>query len=149
MLEQQIEQDLKAALLGGDQLKTSTLRGVKSALLNEKIASGQKEAGLSDDQIISILKKQSKQRQESADLFKQGGNQAKADAEIAEKSIIDAYLPAPLSDQELSSVIDEVIAASPDKSPSAMGQIIGQVRSRVGAQAEGGQIAKLVKEKLS
>jgi uncharacterized protein YqeY len=148
MLEQKIEQDLKAAMLAGDSQKVSTLRGLKSTLLNVKIAAGKRDSGLSDDEVLVQLGKQAKQRQESADMYVQGGDQARADAELAEKAIIEAYLPAQLSESEIIKLIDEVIAQTGASGPAAMGQVIGQVKARVGATAKGAVIAKLVKEKL-
>ena len=149
MLEQQIEQDIKSALLAHDSERVSTLRGVKSALLNLKVASGKRESGLSDDEVTKVLAKESKQRQESADLYKQGGDETRQRAELSEKAIIDAYLPKQLSEAEISAVIDEVIKSSGVNQLQAMGQVIGQVKSKVGAAADGAVIARLVKEKLS
>jgi hypothetical protein len=148
MLEQQIERDIKTALLAGDSLRVSTLRGVKAVLLNVKVATGQRETGLSDDEVLAQLSKQSKQRQESADMYVQGGGQARADSELAEKAIIDAYLPAQLSEAEISKLIDDAIAKTGASGQSAMGQVIGQVKQQAGATADGAVIARLVKEKL-
>jgi uncharacterized protein YqeY len=148
MLEAKLEQDIKAAMLTGDSSKVSTLRGVKAALLNLKVATNKRDSGLNDDEVISVFAKESKQRQESADLYKQGGNQEKANAELQEKVIIDEYLPAQLSDDELSEIIDKVIAQNPSDSASAMGQIIGKVKSEVGVTADGSKIAQMVKGKL-
>ena len=148
MLEQKIEQDLKAALIARDSQKVSTLRGLKSALLNLKVATGKRESGLSEDEIIGVLSKQSKQRQESADLYVQGKDQARADAELAEKTLIDAYLPTQLSADDLAPIIDKVIADTGANSPAAMGQVIGAVRAQTTGRADGALIARLVKEKL-
>ena len=146
MLEHKLDQDLKAAMLAGDSQKVSVLRGLKATLLNVKVATGKRESGLEDAEVLNQLAKQAKQRQESADLFKQGGNETKAADELAEKAIIESYLPAQLSDDEINKLIDEVLASGVDR--SAMGQIIGQVKSKTGATADGGLIARLVKEKL-
>ncbi len=148
MLEQKIEQDIKAALLAGDKQRVSTLRGLKAVLLNVKVATGKRESGLSDDEVLAQLSKQAKQRQESADMYVQGGDQARADAELAEKAILEAYLPAQLSEAEIIKLIDDVIAQTSASSPTAMGQVIGQVKQKAGAAADGAVIARLVKEKL-
>lgn len=148
MLEQKIEQDLKAALLSGDKQRVSTLRGLKAVLLNVKVATGQRETGLSDEEVLVQLGKQAKQRQESADMYVQGGDQARADAELAEKAILEAYLPAQLSEAEIIKLIDDVIAQTGASGPAAMGQVIGQVKQKAGATADGAVIARLVKEKL-
>jgi uncharacterized protein YqeY len=148
MLEQQLEQDIKAAQLAGDKQRLTTLRGLKAVLLNVKVATGKRDSGLNDEEVLQHFGKQSKQRQESADLYVQGGDQARADAELAEKAIIDAYLPAQLSEAEIGGLIDEVIAQTGASGPQAMGQVIGQVKAKAGAAAEGAVIARLAKEKL-
>jgi len=148
-MENKLEQDLKAAMLAGDSQKVSVLRGLKAVLLNVKVATGKRDSGLSDDEVLTQLAKQAKQRQESADLFKQGGNQTKADDELAEKAIIESYLPAQLSQDELNKLIDEAIAASGASGPADMGRVIGQVKAKAGAAADGALIARLTKEKLS
>ncbi|HYH36131.1 MAG TPA: GatB/YqeY domain-containing protein, partial [Candidatus Saccharimonadales bacterium] len=98
-LEQRLEQDIKDALLSGDKTRATTLRGLKAVLLNVKVAAGKRDSGLTDDEVLPVLSKESKKRQESADLYKQGGDQARAEAELAEKTIIDNYLPAQLSEE--------------------------------------------------
>ncbi len=149
MLEERLEQDIKTALLAGDKVKATTLRGLKATLLNVKVAEGKRDSGLSDDEVVQVLVKQAKQRQESADLYVQGGNQEKADAELAEKAIIEAYLPEQMNSADLAKLIDEVIAQTGASGPQAMGQVIGQVRAKAGATADGAVIARLVKEKLA
>ncbi|HVS79282.1 MAG TPA: GatB/YqeY domain-containing protein [Candidatus Saccharimonadales bacterium] len=147
-MQEQIDKDLKQALLSGDKTKAETLRGIKSALLNEAIAQGARDSGLSDDQIQKILARESKKRQEAADLYKQGGSEDRAQAELAEKAIIDAYLPEPMDEAEVAKIVDEEVARVPGATVQNMGQIIGAVRGRTSGQADGALIAKLVKEKL-
>jgi uncharacterized protein YqeY len=149
MLEERIEQDIKRALLAGDAQRVSTLRQVKSVLLNVKVATGKRESGLNDEEVLPILAKEAKKRQESADLYIQGNSQDRASAELAEKAIIEAYLPARLEEDEIIKLVDEVIAKVGDSSPQVMGQVIGQVKQLAGPSADGGTIARLVKEKLS
>lgn len=148
-LKQQIEQDLKVALLEGDKLKVSTLRSLKSAILYEEVARGERQHGLSDEGILAVLAKEAKKRQESADLYLKGGEEPRAEQELAEKAIIENYLPAKLSEDELVKVIDTVIESNDAAGPQAMGQVIGQVKQQVGAAADGATIARLVKERLA
>lgn len=148
MLEDRLEQDLKTALLAGESQKVTTLRGLKSALLNVKVAEGKRDEGLTDDEVIAVFAKEAKKRQESADLYKQGGRQEKADDELTEKAIIETYLPEQLSEDEIAALVDEVIAQTGAQGPQAMGQVIGQVRQKVGAGADGAVIARIAKEKL-
>src|ERR1017187_4062505 len=117
MLEKRLEQDIKSALLAGDADKVSTLRQVKSVILNVKVATGKRETGLSDEEVLPILAKEAKKRQESADLYMQGGSQERADKELLEKSIIESYLPAQLSEGDIITLINRAIADTNASSP--------------------------------
>ncbi len=148
MLEKRIEQDLKAALLGGDKLKVTTLRSIKSALLYAKVAAGKREAGLSEEEEIVVLTKESKKRQESADLYIKGNSRDRAEIELQEKAIIDEYLPEQLSDEAVVSIIDAVISQTGATDMSAMGSVIAAVKLKTAGTADGAMIARLVKERL-
>ncbi len=145
MIEAQIEQDLKSAMLARDTDKVSTLRGIKSVFLYAKVASGTKDQPLSDEDAISLLQKEAKKRQESADLYAGGGETERSNQELKEKKYIEEYLPEKLSNEELESIIQEVMTASPEGN---MGQIIGEVKSRTAGKADGSDIARIVKGKL-
>jgi uncharacterized protein YqeY len=149
MIKQKLQDDVKTAMLAGDSLRLETLRGLKSVILYAEVAAGKREEGLTDDEILALFSKEAKKRQESAELYIQGGAQEKADKELAEKAIIEAYLPAQLSEAELAAIIDEVLNEVKPAGLQQMGQVIGQVKSQVGNTADGSLIAKLVKEKLS
>lgn len=146
MLEQKLDSDIKQALLGGDKFRAEVLRGLKSVLLNEKIAKGLREEGLQDEAVLSIISKETKKRAESAALYQQGGSPERADKELKEKVILEEYLPKQMSDDELRQVVIEVIAQLGGN--AQMGQIIGAVRQKVGLSADGGRIASAVKTNL-
>ncbi|HSX08078.1 MAG TPA: GatB/YqeY domain-containing protein [Candidatus Saccharimonadales bacterium] len=148
MLKQQIEQDLKTALLAGDKDRATVLRGLKSVILYAEVAKGVRAEGLGDEEILPLLAKEAKKRQESADLYEKGGSPERAAAELAEKAIIEGYLPKQLTEEELTQVIDEVLADFESPTPQAMGQVIAAVKQRVASTADGAMIARLVKEKL-
>jgi uncharacterized protein YqeY len=148
-LKQRLQDDVKAAMLAGDTLRLETLRGLKSVILYAEVAAGKREEGLGDAEIESLLAKEAKKRQESADLYKQGGANDRADKELSEKAIIEEYLPKQLGEDEVAAVVDEVINEVKPEGMQQMGQVIGQVKSRLGNSADGALIAKLVKEKLA
>jgi uncharacterized protein len=148
MLKQQLEKDLKTALLAGDKDKATVLRSLKSVILYAEVAEGTREQGLSDEAIITLFAKEVKKRQESADLYRKGDNEQRAAAELSEKEIIETYLPQQLSEEELVHSIEAVIADLGASGPQAMGQVIGAVKQKVGARADGARIAQLVKERL-
>ena len=147
MIETQLEQDIKTALLAGDKGRVLILRTLKSVLLSAKVAGGTRDSVLPDIEVITLLSKEAKKRQESAELYKQGGNQTKADAELSEKAIIETYLPAQLSEAEISAIVNDVIASLGVH--AAMGPAIGQVKAKTNGAADGAVIARLVKEKLA
>lgn len=149
-LEARISQDLKAAMLAGQQQRVLTLRGIKSSLLYAKVANkNNRDDALPDSEVLALLSRESKKRQESADLYIQGGSQEKADAELAEKAIIDDYLPAQLSESEIKELIENAVTSLGATTPAQMGQVIGAVKQQAGAAADGALIARLVKERLS
>lgn len=149
-MQDKIAQDLKAAMLSKDAMRTSVLRSIKSAFIYAKTAPGADTSGvLTDDEVTVILAKEAKKRQESADSFVQAGQPDRAEAELAEKAIIEEYLPAKLSEDELSSLVEEVVAQLDEVSPKAMGQVISQVKAKAGPTADGAVIARLAKERLS
>lgn len=148
MLKQRLDQDLKAALLGGDKTLATTLRGLKSVILYAEVAAGNRDQGLPDEEIIILFAKEAKKRQESADLYKQGGDEARAQAELAEKKVIETYLPQQLSDDELVALVDQVIADLGVSGPQAMGQVIGAVKQKTSGTADGARVAAIVKERL-
>lgn len=147
--KQQIEADLKTAMLAGDKTLVTTLRGLKAAILNAEVAEGARETGLPEDKVIVLLQKEAKRRQESADMYVQGGRPEKAEAELAEKTVIEKYLPVQMSETELGALIDEVVDSTGAASMQAMGQVIGAVKAKAGPAADGSVIARLVKERLS
>ncbi|HYH75217.1 MAG TPA: GatB/YqeY domain-containing protein [Candidatus Saccharimonadales bacterium] len=148
MLKQQLEQDLKTALLAGDKDRALVLRGLKSVILYAEVAKGVRDEGLPDDEVLALFAKEAKKRQESADLYLKGGDEKRADAELAEKVIIEAYLPKQLSEEELIAVIDALISEIGASGMQSMGPVIAAVKQKVGGQADGARIAQLVKERL-
>lgn len=150
-LIEQIETDLKQAMLARNEVKTSTLRSLKSALtyasVDDKAKGG--DGTLGDEQVLRVFTKESKKRQDSADAFEKGGATDRAEKELAEKQIIDGYLPAQISDGELAQLIDQAIVDIGASGPSEMGPVIGRVKTEVGGQADGARIAGMVRERLT
>jgi uncharacterized protein YqeY len=148
-VKQQIDADLKTAMLAGDKTLVMTLRGLKSAILYVEVAENARDQGLAEDKVITVLQKEAKKRLESADLYKQGGNAEKQQAEMNEKKVIEKYLPQQLSEDEIGKIIDEVITSTGASGLQAMSQVIGAVKVKTGASADGAVIARLTKEKLT
>lgn len=149
MLKERIQADLKISMIARDTLRTQTLQGLKAAILNEEVAKKVREAGLDDAAIEQIIAREVKKREEAAGLFEQGGNQASAEKERAEKEILSAYLPEQMSEDDLQKLISGVIAELKPAGPQDMGRVIGAVKARAGNSADGATIARFVKENLT
>lgn len=147
-LKEQIDADLKTAMLARDEFTTTTLRGLKAAILNEEVAKGLRDTGLGDEAIEQLIAREAKKRDEAANLFEQGGNQVSADKERAEKVLLSAYLPEQLSEAEVVALVDDAVAAIKPEGMKDMGRVIGAVKATAGNSADGGIIARLVKERL-
>lgn len=147
-VKERIEVDLKTAMLAGDKPLVSTLRGLKSAILYEEVAKDARENGLPENEVMAVLAKEAKKRQESADLYSQGGNTDLQNAELSEKAVIEGYLPAQISDEELAEIIGQEIEKAGATDMKQMGQVIAAVKLRTESQADGGRIADAVKERL-
>lgn len=148
-LKEQINNDLKTALLGGDRFKGDVLRGLKAVILNEEVAKGLRESGVSDEVIEQLITKEVKKRNESAEIYKSAGRAELVENELKEAEILSLYLPKQMSEEEVMAVINEEISKLDDKTMKVMGQVIGLVKSKLGNSADGALIARLVKNALS
>lgn len=147
-IKERIEGDLKEALLNRQTVRVTTLRLLKNAILNEEINTGKRETGLSDEEVIICLQRESKKRNEAATMYRDNNQPDKAQEEEKEKKIIEEYLPAQMSEEELVSLVDAVLKDFDKPTQADMGQIIGKVRQKAGGSAQGGDIARLVKDRL-
>jgi len=149
MIKTRIDQDLKKAMLLGDKPVVSVLRGLKSSLLYEEVATGKRQDGLSEQHAIKVLRSEAKKRQETAELYKKAGEQERADQELSEKAVIDVYLPKQMSEADIQKMIEAAAADLGPISKQNMGQIIGYVKTKSAGAADGGTIAKLVQQRVS
>mgnify|MGYP006284519235 CR=1 FL=1 len=149
-LKERIENDLATAMKAREETKVSTLRMLKSAIQNAEVA-GDEAIVLTDDQTTAVLRAEAKKRAESAQIYADAGRAEAATKERAELAIIEAYLPAAMSDDDVRAIVEEEVAnaaASGATGGKAMGQVVKVVRERVGAGADGGKIAGFVKAAL-
>jgi len=150
MLKDKIGADLKSAMLARDTETVEVLKGLKSAVMYEEVAQKKRDEGLNDDEILAVFKKESKKRQDSITLYRQGGNEKQAQKEQSEKDIIDSYLPDQPTQEEISKVIDNVMIelGLDNPTPQDMGQIMGAVK-KASPNADGSIVASAVKKLLS
>ena len=147
-LGQRIQYDTKAALLGGDRFVGDTLRNLKAAILNEEVATGKRDEGLSDAEIEKIIVREIKKRQESATIYEQNDRAEQAEQERKEAAVLSVYLPEQLSEAEIRAVVEAKITELGATDVKLMGQVIGVVKAELGSSADAAIIARLVKEKL-
>lgn len=149
MLRDEINNALKDAMKARDERRVSTLRLVNSALKNADIeARGQNKGPLGDDELLALLAKMIKQRQESIDLYEKGGRAELAQQERDEIAIIAAYLPKQMSDAEVRTAIAQAIADTGASSMKDMGKVIAALKARYAGQMDFGKVSPLVKELL-
>lgn len=149
MLRQRIEQDVKAALLAHDSMRVSVLRSLKSAITYAEVAQGVKGGdGLTNDAIIEVLTKESKKRQESADIFRKNGQTERADQESQEKEIIEQYLPSVVSETDLTVLIDQTVNRMGVSGLQSMGAVMSEIKKEAQGRVDGALAARIVKERL-
>lgn len=147
-LKDTIQEDMKAALLGGNRFVGDTLRNLKASILNEEVAQGKREEGLKDDEIERVVAREVKKRNESVALYEQNGREDLASIERKEAEVLLKYLPKQISEDELRLVIDAKIQEMGASGPQAMGQVIGAIKQDLANSVDGTTLARLVKEKL-
>ena len=147
-LKEQINNDLKAALLGGNRFASEVLRGLKAVILNEEVLQGKRDDGLDDAAIEQLIAREVKKRNESAKIYDGAGRPELAGNERAEIEVMINYLPKQLSEDDIKLVISKVIEKLGATGPSLVGQVIGAVKKEVGNTADGAVVASLVKDAL-
>ena len=148
-IKDQVNTDLKAALLSGNHFAADTLRGIKAVILNEEVAQKKRDEGLDENTTQQILSREVKKRNESAEIYDKANRPELAEKERAEVNIISGYLPKQLSDGEITLCVDRVIKQLGAESPSDMGRVIGAVKTELGGLADGAVIARIVKDTIS
>ena len=145
MLLEQIQNDLKTALKERNELQVSTLRLLLSETHNRQI---EKQAKLVDEDIVGVLRKEVKKRQESIEAYEKGGRQELADKESKELIILSKYLPQEMSPKELEKIVKEVIVEVGAQGPSDFGKVMGVIMEKVKGKIDGTKVADAVKKLL-
>ncbi|RJF65648.1 GatB/YqeY domain-containing protein [Rhodopseudomonas palustris] len=150
MLRDNINTAVKEAMKAKDERKLSTLRMVNSTIKNADIeARGQGKPPLGDTELLSLLQKMIKQRQESVELYDKGGRAELADQERAEIAVIQAYLPQQMSDDEVKAAISVVITETGAAGIKDMGKVIGALKAKYAGQMDFGKASGMVKAALA
>ena len=147
-LKQQIESDIKQAMLAKDKDGLRALRAIKSLILLEETKEGA-AADLSPEDEIKLLTKAVKQRRDSAEIYRSQNRPDLLEAEMTEIAVIEKYLPKQLTEEEVKTRLQEIMARVGAKSPADMGKVMGVATKEMAGLAEGKTISALVKSLLS
>jgi uncharacterized protein YqeY len=148
-LSQRIDSDIKEAMRAKDTTKLSVLRMLKSALKYGAIAKSGAEAELDDAEAAQVIRKQAKQRQDSIESFEKGGRAELVEKEREELSILNEYLPQPMSADEISKVVRETIAEAGATSRAQMGAVMKALQAKVAGRVDGKALSAEVQKQLS
>ncbi|XVX22048.1 GatB/YqeY domain-containing protein [Actinomycetota bacterium] len=147
-LETTLHDDLTEAIRGRDQVRAGTLRMALAAISNEKVA-GKVAKDLTEDETLKVLAKEAKKRKEAATAYREADRPELAEKEEAELVVLEAYLPAQLSDDELAAIVNEAIDLTGATGMREMGQVMKAASAKVAGRADGGRVAAVVKAALA
>ncbi|WP_016906379.1 GatB/YqeY domain-containing protein [Streptomyces xiaopingdaonensis] len=150
-LKSRLHEDLTAAIKARDEVRSATIRMALAAVTKEEVA-GKEARELSDEEVLAVLTSESKKRREAAEAFTDGGREEQAARERAEGAVLEEYLPAQLTDEELTALVDEAVAearAGGAEGPKAMGAVMKLLKPRTAGRADGKRLAAEVKRRLS
>ena len=148
-LEQQITEDMKTAMRAKDQVSLMVIRSLKAGLKNAAIERGGADAELDDMEVMAIVRKQIKQRQDSVEQFRKADRPELAEKEEKEIEVLEKYLPQPLSEAELDELVDKAVAAVGASSMADMGKVMGEANKLAAGRADGKTLSQKVRAKLA
>lgn len=149
-LKERIDAEIKAAMKSKDKVRLETVRSIKKFLLEKEVsARGAGQQTLSEDQEMEVLVQIAKQRRDSIEQYRKAGREDLAQQEAAELAIVEEYLPKQLSDEEVSAVLDRVIATLGATSAKDLGKVMGPAMQELKGKADGKKIQEMVKAKLN
>ena len=147
-IKESLRADLTEAIRGRDEITSSTIRMVLTAITNEEVA-GKEARVLSDNEVITVLSREAKKRREASEAFESAGRADKAALEKSEGAVIAKYLPAQLSLDDIKKIIADAIASTGATGPADMGKVMGSVKPLIAGKADGSVVSILVKEALN
>lgn len=145
LLTSQINSDYVNAFKAKDERLVSVLRMIKAAVANRAIELKNKE-NIADEEVLAVIKTEIKKRLDSVDIYKQGGRPELADKELGEIEILKKYMPAQMSEEEVKSAVEKIIANLPAEDKSEFSKVMRAVMAELKGKADGGVISKIVKD---
>ncbi len=149
MTKKELQEDLKQSMLARNELNTSVLRMLLSALNYYEIQKGGAGYQASEEDVLSVIQKEAKQRNDSIEQFKNANRQDLVDKETKELEILKTYLPEQMGEEQIKTIVKETIQQVSASSMSDIGKIMGALMPKVKGKADGNLVSKIVKEELS
>lgn len=144
-----LQEELKSSMIARDELRTSVLRLLLSAINYYEIQKGGAGYEATEEDVLSVIQKEAKQRRDSIEEFKKGGRQELVDKETAELNILQAFLPEQMSEDEVRSIVEQAITETGASSMADMGKVMGALNAKLKGKADMGIVSNLVRSKLS
>lgn len=148
-LSQQITEDMKTAMREKNAVALTTIRMLKSSIKNAAIEKGGADAELTDPEVVAVIRKEVKKRQDSIEQYEKAGRSELAEKEVEEMAVLNGYLPEPLSEEKIAEIIDAAIAEVGATSRKEMGQVMKLVQEKTAGRADGKTLSQAVMAKLS
>ena len=149
MLKDKVQEDLKQAMIAKDELRLSTIRMLKSAIQYHEIQKGGAGYEATDEDVIEVIGREVKKRNEAIELYKKGGREELAQKEEKELEILKTYLPEQMSEDEIRKLVDEAIFSTDASSMQDMGKVMGALIPKVKGRADATLVSNLVHEQLA
>lgn len=149
MSKQELQEKLKESMMAKDELRTSVLRLLLSAVNYYEIQKGGAGYTATDEDVLSVIQQQVKQRKDSIEQFKNAGRKELADKEQKELEILQKYLPEQMPEEEVKNIVEQTISEVGASSITDMGKVMGTLNAKLKGKADMGTVSRLVKEKLS
>jgi len=145
MLRDSIANEMREAMKAREPVRVGALRMLMAAVKNTEV---EKLHELSDDEVLEVIAREAKRRRESIEAFEKGGRTDLVDKESGELTVLEAYLPEKLSDDELASLVDQAIAETGASTPKQMGEVMKALMPKLRGRADGAQVSAMVKARL-
>jgi uncharacterized protein len=149
MLKQKLKEELKQSMLARTELKTSVLRMLLSAINYYEIQKGGAGYEATDEDVLTVIQKEAKQRRDSIEEYKKAQRPELADKEIKELEMLQTYLPQQMSEEEIKVLVEDAVKQTGAKSITDMGKVMGVLMPKVKGKADGGLVSKIVHENLN
>lgn len=149
MLKDKVQEDLKQAMMAKDELRLSTVRMLKSAIQYHEIQKGGAGYEATDEDVIEVIGREVKKRNEAIELYKKGGREELAQKEEKELEILKTYLPEQMSEEEIRNIVKQTITETGASSIQEMGKVMGALMPKVKGRADATLVSNIVRESLS